>query len=384
MTSENNFVQAAIPRFDVHYDHWSMLMENLLRSKELWAVVNGGIQEPGADVVLTNAQKTQLEAQNLRELKAKNYLFQAIDRSILEIILLCKDTSKKIWDSMTNTKGMQGQSEPLQESKDLDTLSFDELQNSLMVHEQKIVKQDTEEQALQAITTFKDSVCRRNKWKGRNSNKAKEGTHKKNGQHGRDQQHSSNGKPRSADKSHIECYRCHRYGHYRSECRTNLKNVRGENSNFTEVTETEEEVSLLMVSQSTEERHTDLCYLDTGCSNYMCGEKSTFSELDETFRTTVKLGDNSRLATKGKGRILDSNLGLIAEAKMTANKLFPLHVQDIGSTNFYFSAKLDSQAWLWHYIYGHLNFGGLKLLLQKNMVSGLPNCHTSFFQPEGI
>lgn len=114
MTSENNFVQAAIPRFDVHYDHWSMLMENLLRSKELWAVVNGGIQEPGADVVLTNAQKTQLEAQRLRELKAKNYLFQAIDRSILEIILLCKDTSKKIWDSMTNTKGMQGQSEPLQ------------------------------------------------------------------------------------------------------------------------------------------------------------------------------------------------------------------------------------------------------------------------------
>jgi hypothetical protein len=35
----------------------------------------------------------------LKDLKDKNYLFQAIDRSILEIILE-KDTSKKIWDSM--------------------------------------------------------------------------------------------------------------------------------------------------------------------------------------------------------------------------------------------------------------------------------------------
>jgi hypothetical protein len=35
----------------------------------------------------------------LKDLKDKNYLFQAIDRSILEIILE-KDTSKKSWDSM--------------------------------------------------------------------------------------------------------------------------------------------------------------------------------------------------------------------------------------------------------------------------------------------
>jgi cation diffusion facilitator CzcD-associated flavoprotein CzcO len=32
--AEGNFVQPAIPRFDGHYDHWAMLMENLLRSKD--------------------------------------------------------------------------------------------------------------------------------------------------------------------------------------------------------------------------------------------------------------------------------------------------------------------------------------------------------------
>ncbi|KAF2295493.1 hypothetical protein GH714_033053 [Hevea brasiliensis] len=55
-----NFVQPAIPRFDGQYDHWSMLMENFLKSKEFW---------------------------------------QAIDRATLETILH-KDTSKQIWDSM--------------------------------------------------------------------------------------------------------------------------------------------------------------------------------------------------------------------------------------------------------------------------------------------
>lgn len=35
----------------------------------------------------------------MKDLKAKNYLFQAIDRSVLETIL-CKGTSKQIRDSM--------------------------------------------------------------------------------------------------------------------------------------------------------------------------------------------------------------------------------------------------------------------------------------------
>ena len=89
----DNFVQPAIPRFDGHYDHWSMLMENFLRSKEYWQVVEVGILVVTAGVPLTDAQKAEQEAQKLKDLKAKNYLFQAIDRSILETIL-CKDTSK--------------------------------------------------------------------------------------------------------------------------------------------------------------------------------------------------------------------------------------------------------------------------------------------------
>ena len=44
---------------------------------------------------MTNAQKAELEGQQLKNFKAKNHLFQAIDRSILETIL-SKETSKQI------------------------------------------------------------------------------------------------------------------------------------------------------------------------------------------------------------------------------------------------------------------------------------------------
>ncbi|KAH0679867.1 hypothetical protein KY284_020952 [Solanum tuberosum] len=76
--SSENFVQPSIPHFDSHYDHWCMLMENFLKLKEYWQVVSEGIQQLEAGA--TEARK-------------------AMDRSILETIL-CKDTSKHIWDSM--------------------------------------------------------------------------------------------------------------------------------------------------------------------------------------------------------------------------------------------------------------------------------------------
>jgi len=70
-----------------------------LRSKEYWQIVENGVAEPATSTILTYQQKIELDGQRLKDLKAKNYLFQAIDRSILETIL-CKDTSKHIWDSM--------------------------------------------------------------------------------------------------------------------------------------------------------------------------------------------------------------------------------------------------------------------------------------------
>lgn len=99
MTTEGNFVQPAIPHFNGHYDHWSMLMENFLRSKEYWGLVETGYVEPESGAAQTEAHRKGLDELKLKDLKVKNDLFQAIHRTILETILV-KDTSKQIWESM--------------------------------------------------------------------------------------------------------------------------------------------------------------------------------------------------------------------------------------------------------------------------------------------
>ena len=99
MTSEGNFSQPAIPRFVGHYDHWSMLMDNFMRSKEYWGLVETGYDEPASGSVLMDAHQKMTDELKLKDLKVKNYLFQAIDRTILDTIRK-KDTAKEIWDAM--------------------------------------------------------------------------------------------------------------------------------------------------------------------------------------------------------------------------------------------------------------------------------------------
>ncbi|KAH7866202.1 hypothetical protein Vadar_016993 [Vaccinium darrowii] len=56
-----NFVQPAIPRFDGHYDYWSMLIENFLRSKEYWHLIEVGYIELAESSTLRDAQKVKLK-----------------------------------------------------------------------------------------------------------------------------------------------------------------------------------------------------------------------------------------------------------------------------------------------------------------------------------
>ncbi|GKU96956.1 hypothetical protein SLEP1_g10137 [Rubroshorea leprosula] len=393
MASEN-YVQPSIPRFDGHhYDHWSMLMENFLRSKEYWTVVEGGVPEPTAGA--NDAQRAEIEKEKLKDLKAKNYLFQSIDRAILEIILN-KSTSKNIWDSMkkktmaiANKMRIHGENledvaivEKILQSmttkfnyvvcsieKSNNIEALDELQNSLLVHEWKINRQDKQEQAVQISqtqalqTTVNSRAVGRGKeiWKGRPR---------------------SDNRSKSAGKANIECFRCHKYGHYRSECRVNLN--RGESSNFAEHNEKNDDSSLFMVCLPKEVNKKNVWYLDTGCNNHMCGDKSAFSDLDESCQDKVKFGDNSIIAVKGKGK---GKVTIHAKDNSIQTMSNVLYVPDLKSNLLSLGqlqekgyeilikdgvCKFDT-AWLWHCRFGHLYFGGLKALQQKKMVNGLPH-----------
>ena len=214
-TDSGSFTTPCVPKFDGDYDHWSLIMENLLRSKEYWSVIQSGFEEPKGNEVIDAAQQKAIDDARLKDLKAKNYLFQSIDKSILKTITQ-KETAKQLWDSMkvkcqgsarvkraqlqrlrrtfetlemksgegvsgyfarvmsiANDMRNCGEDMPdvkivekilrsltekfnfvvcsIEESKDIDKLIVDELQASLLVHEQKVVEKRSEEQVLQVM-----------------------------------------------------------------------------------------------------------------------------------------------------------------------------------------------------------------------------------------
>ncbi|PNX59573.1 retrovirus-related Pol polyprotein from transposon TNT 1-94, partial [Trifolium pratense] len=288
MTDNSNFMQPQIPKFDGHYDHWAMLMENLLRSKEFWLLIEVGVIV--APVNATAEQQHAAAASKLQDLKVKNYLFQSIDRTILETILE-RETSKDIWEAMrrryqgstkvkrarlqalrrefeilemkegesvadyfarilaiANRMSTQGERleqvsvvekilrslSPkfnyvvcsIEESNDVTTLSIDELQSSLTLHEQRMKGQQesTEEQALKVSNS------------GRGAG------------HGRGRQ----------SKEFVECFKCHNLGHYQSEC----PDLEG-NSHYAEFNDSKEMLLMAKTSQEIQCKN-EIWFLDSG------------------------------------------------------------------------------------------------------------------------
>jgi hypothetical protein len=161
-----------------------------------------------------------------------------------------------------------------------------------------------------------------------------------------------------------------------------------------------------MAVEANQKPESDVWYVDTGCSNHMCGCKSSFSYLDEDFHSIVSFGDCSTVNAIGKGDIeirtkngfietisdflyvpdLKSNLlsagqlqekgyvitiqngvceiydpsrGAIDVVQMSSNRLFPLKII---TSQPCLMAEIKDSSWLWYFRYGHLNFSGLKTL----------------------
>ncbi|CAL9004184.1 unnamed protein product, partial [Prunus brigantina] len=189
----------------------------------------------------------------------------------------------------------------------------------------------------------------------------------------------------------------------------------------------EEEMLLMSYVELYKARREDAWFLDSGCSNHMCGDRTMFNELDENFRHSVKLGNNTKLDVTGKGSVklllngvnhvvtevyyipeLRNNLlsigqlqerglailikggmckifhpekGLIIQTNMCANRMFILLPQSQAPSQVQsdqcFHTRTQDLSHLWHRRYGHLSYKGLRTLLYKNMVRGLPQLSAS-------
>ncbi|XP_075649764.1 uncharacterized protein LOC142620250 [Castanea sativa] len=99
------------------------------------------------------------------------------------------------------------------------------------------------------------------------------------------------------NKATVECYKCHQLGHFQYECPKWEKEA-----NYAELEE-KEEMLLMSYVELNQSRREDVWFLDSGCSNHMCANKEWFLDLDEEFRHSVKLGNNSKMVVLGKDNI---------------------------------------------------------------------------------
>ena len=54
-----SFATLCVPKFDGDYEHWSLVMENLLRFKEYWSAIQSGFEEPKGNEALRAADMNQ-------------------------------------------------------------------------------------------------------------------------------------------------------------------------------------------------------------------------------------------------------------------------------------------------------------------------------------
>lgn len=75
---------------------------------------------------------------------------------------------------------------------------------------------------------------------------------------------------------------------------------------------------------------------------------------------------------KDECTIKDKKKNLImAKVKMNANNVYLITM--LLSEKIAFKREIVDESYLWHLRYGHLNYKGLELLKDKNMVLGLPS-----------
>ncbi|KAJ4820349.1 polyprotein [Rhynchospora pubera] len=319
----------------------------------------------------------------------------------------------------------------IEESKDLSTYSFDELMGSLQAHEVRLLRSEEKDDS-KAFLTKSNS--------GRGGGRSGRGRGRGTGS--RDNHQAQ----QQITKKDIECYYCHKMGHVKADCykkkREDQQGMQGvechychkfghvqadcykkkreeEQANVVEEKGSEEGTTAMLFMTKTNEESdvSQVWFLDSGCSNHMSGLKHLFEELDESYKKSVRLGNNKEIQVEGIGKVavptasgtrvlhnvyfipqLSQNLlsigqmmnsgyeikfegntckieesgtkNVMAIIQKTHNNLFPLKMLEVDESAL---AVTDlSQSWLWHHRYGHLNINGLKLLNQKHMVIGLP------------
>ncbi|XP_019451905.1 PREDICTED: uncharacterized protein LOC109354003 [Lupinus angustifolius] len=321
-----------------NFDHWSIQMKAIFGFQECLDVVQVGVHELGENP--TEAQRLEHKEAMKRDCKAIFLIHQCVNRANFEKIsaaisakeawetldkcysgglkvkkvrlqmmrrqyeLLQMEEQETISEYFTRIRALtnlmrscgeqlieQGIVEKIlrtlaakfdhvvvdiEESKDMELLTIDELQGSLEAHEQRFLERISERQTQQALSAqFKKKSShfeRQSRFGGKGQAEKmnepakmnqKENGGQRNGSYDTDSRSTKRRGNFSAkkkkDKSKIQCYNCNNWGHFASECKFKKMNKEAE-ARLAKDEESDEEVLLMaegMISASVGETTSD-------------------------------------------------------------------------------------------------------------------------------
>lgn len=473
-----NLSQPSVPilRGIDNYDIWSVKMKTLFLSQELWDFVENGYNETASaetlkdllkkdnkalfliqqavddaifprisaatkakvawDILHTNYQGVEkvvtVKLQTLRRkfdcfvMKDSESMHEYFNR-VMEVVNQMRKYGERLSDQKVVEKILRSLPKKyesavaaIEESKNLSTLTIDELMGSLQSHEDRHrgYEEDDVEKAFHAkLQISKEGENYSNDHNnrgghslhGRRGGRGNRGGGRAGGQSQNYNTETSKGENRSRN---FTCYNCGKQGHIAKYCRQ-----KGNQANLVEQENKDECESLFLAALATKECDSNVWYMDSASSKHVTANLGAFVCLDKSFKSNVKMADGTIRQAHGKGIVklndceikdvlyvpdLDSSLlsvgqfmrkgysllfedfscsvfsdatkkNMLFRVPMSDNNMFPLDLDDQQKA---LAVSLEDDDWLWHHRYGHLNFTSLSLMSKTNLVDGLPVIHS--------
>ncbi|KAF3651721.1 putative chaperonin 60 subunit beta 4, chloroplastic-like [Capsicum annuum] len=332
------FIQQAV------YDSIFSRIAAATTSKQAWSILQK--EFPGdSKVIVVKLQSLQRDFETLM-MKSGESIADFLSKAVA-IVSKMRSYGEKVTDQTIVEKILRSLTlkfdhvvAGIEESKDLSVFFFDELMGSLQAHEAR----------LNRSTEKNGEGIPASRGRGRTGFRSGRGHGYGRGR-GRNDEHKQSNE-QSNRKNGIQCHHCQRYGHIRADCWYKDQKINfaaGEN----------EEENYLFACVDTDHKPSDLWFVDSGCSNHMTGTKSMFQEFDEKQRKKFvpDLGYNlinvGQLMTDGYSLWFDGDECVVTNKKsgkkvritMTPNNMFPLDVSNMENFALAASAKNDSKLW---------------------------------------